>query len=70
MLKQKCKLLKQMHETEKQDARNGFYISITSGVKVGEARCGDLRGSLQAPVCSFSFSDGGNGPKGAQVARG
>ena len=37
MLKQKCKLLKQMHETEKQDVRNGFYISITSDVKVGEA---------------------------------
>ena len=49
---------------------NGFYIKITFGVKVGEAHCGDPRGSLQAPVCSFSFSDGGNGPKGAQVARG
>ena len=73
MLKQKCKLLKHMHEIEKQDAQNGFYISITSNVKVGEARCGDPRGLLRAPTCSFSFSIGGNGPKGAlkvKVAKG
>ena len=73
MLKQKCKLLKHMHETEKQDAKNGFYISITSNVKVGEALCSGPRGLLRAPTCSFSFSNDGNGPKGAlkvKVAQG
>ena len=42
-----------------------FYIDITSDVKVGEALSSDPRRLLQAPACSFSFSDGGNGPKGA-----
>ena len=49
----------------KNKMRNGFYINITSGVKVGEALCSDLRRLLQAPAYSFSFSDGGNGPQGA-----
>ena len=39
-----------------------FYINITSNVKVGESLCSDPRGLLQAPTCSFSFSNGGNGP--------
>ena len=58
---------------KKQDAKNGFYISITSNVKVGEARCSGPRGFLQALICSFSFSNGGNGPKEAlkvKVAQG
>ena len=62
-----------MHEIEKQDVKNGFCINVTSNVKVGEALCSDPRGLLQAPTCSFSFSNGGNGPKGAlkvKVAQG
>ena len=58
---------------KKQNVNNGFGINITSNVKVGEARCGDPRGLLRAPACSFSFSNGGNGPKGAlkvKVAQG
>ena len=73
MLKQKCKLLKHMREIEKQNVNNGFGINITSNVKVGEVRCSDPRGLLRAPNCSFSFSNGGNGPKGAlkvKVAQG
>ena len=54
-----------MHETKQQNVKNGFYIDITSDVEVGEALCGDPRRLLQAPACSFSFSNGGNGPKGA-----
>ena len=49
-----------------------FCINVTSNVKVGEALCNDPR-LLQAPTCSFSFSNGGNGPKGAlkvKVAQG
>ena len=53
-----------MHKREKQNVNNGFGIDITSNVEVGEARCGDPRGLLRAPSCSFSFSNGGNGPKG------
>ena len=62
-----------MHKIEKQNVNNGFGINITSNVKVGEALCSDPRGLLQAPTCSFSFSNGGNGPKGAlkvKVAQG
>ena len=34
-------------------------------MKVGEALCGDLSRWLRASSCFFSFSNGGNGPKGA-----
>ena len=65
MLNRKTNYSKYMHETKQQNVKNGFYIDITSDVKVGEALCSDPRRLLQAPACSFSFSDGGNGPKGA-----
>ena len=65
MLNRKTNYSKDMHETKQQYVKNGFYIDITFDVKVGEALCSDPRWSLQAPACSFSFSDGGNGPKGA-----
>ena len=54
-----------MHKTEEIKYERCFYIRITSNVEVGEARCGDPMRLLQAPAYSFSFSDGGNGPKGA-----
>ena len=57
----------------KNKMRNGYYINITSGVKVGETLCSDPRGLLRAPTVSFSSSNGGNGPKGAlkvKVAQG
>ena len=44
--------------------QTNFYYYFLS-MKVGEALCSDPRWLLQAPACSFSFSDGGNGPKGA-----
>ena len=65
MLNRKTNYSKYMHETKQQNVKNGFYIDITSDVKVGEALCSDPRWLLQAPACFFSFSDGGNGPKGA-----
>ena len=54
-----------MHEIEKQDIKNGFCINVTSNVKVGEALCAGPSRWLGALSCSFSFSNGGNGPKGA-----
>ena len=65
MLNRKTNYSEYMHETKQQNVNNGFYIDITSAVKVGEALRSDPRWLLQAPACSFSFSDGGNGPKGA-----
>ena len=65
MLNRKMNYSKYMHETKQQNVRNGFYIDITFDVEVGEALCSDPRGFLRAPTCSFSFSDGGNGTKGA-----
>ena len=65
MLNRKTNYSKYMHETKQRNVKNGFYIDITSDVKVGESLCSDPRQLLQAPACSFSFSDGGNGPKGA-----
>ena len=41
------------------------FIDNTSNVKVGEALCARPSRWLRASSCSFSFSDGGNGPKGA-----
>ena len=64
MLNRKTNYSKYMHETKQQNVKNGFYIDITSDVKVGEALCNDPRRLLKAPACS-SFSNGGNGPKGA-----
>ena len=64
MLNRKTNYFEYMHETKQQNVNNGFYIDITSGVKVGEALRSDPRQLLQAPACSFSFCDGGNGPKG------
>ena len=34
-------------------------------MEVGEALCGDPSRWLRASSCFFSFSNGGNGPKGA-----
>ena len=64
MLNRKTNYSKYMHETKQQNVKNGFYIDITFNVEDDEACCGDPRGLLQDPSCSFSFSSGGNGPKG------
>ena len=37
MLNRKTNYSKYMHETKQQNVKNGFYIDITFGVKVGEA---------------------------------
>ena len=38
-------------------------------MKVGESLCGDLSRWLRASSCFFSFSNGGNGPKGALTVK-
>ena len=52
-----------MKQTTK--CKEWFFIDNTSNVKVGEALCAGPSRWLRAPSCSFSFSNGGNGPKGA-----